>query len=737
MLAAAFTSKDALMLVAILLLLVMLSFFAVAEMGLSRISKPRAETLAQSKTKSSRALVGLVERPERWVNPILLSVNICQIVQATLTAIVAGSLFGAWGVVVGVVLNVLVFFVLTEAVPKTYAVLHPERAALLTARPTSVLVSFAPLRMVSKALISFTNVIIPGKGLAQGPFVSERELLSIVETAAEDEVIEHEERELIESIIEFGDTVAHEVMVPRPDMITFDTGMAVKDALDIAIEHGLSRVPILQQSDGNEDVLGLAYLKDLIKVERAGGGDQPIDPLARPVRYIPENKPVARLMREMQAEKFHLAVVADEYGGIAGLITLEDCLEELVGEIVDEYDKERPDVEVVGDGEYLVDGGMGINDLNDLLDVDLPDDDWDTVGGWVFGALEHVPAQGESVRFDGWRFTVEQVEGRRIRRGARPARHAGIRRACPGRRRRARRARRAQLRCRQRRRRQHGRGLMRSGFVTFAGRPNVGKSTLLNAICGEKVSIVSDKPQTTRFAVRGVLNKPDLQLVFVDTPGIHKPVTALGERVNATALDSLDGVDVACLVVDATMPFGTGDRWVAERLPNDFVVVLNKVDAASHGRVAQQLSALSELPASAFFPVSARTGEGVDTLVEHLASLLPEGPAWFPTDSVTDMDGEQWVAELVREQLLAVMDEELPYSIATRVTEWEDRRIRVEILVERESQKGMVIGKKGAVLKEVGTRVREQLPKGTFLELFVKVDKDWQRRPDRIERLGY
>jgi magnesium and cobalt exporter, CNNM family len=199
-------------------------------------------------------------------------------------------------------------------------------------------------------------------------------------------------------------------------MITFDDGMTVSAALDIAIEHGLSRIPVLQHSDGKEDVLGLAYLKDLIKVERAGGGDQSIDPLARPVRYVPENKPVARLMREMQAEKFHLAVVADEYGGIAGLITLEDCLEELVGEIVDEYDTERPDVEIVGDREYLVDGGMGISDLNDLLHLELPDEDWDTLGGFVFGTLEHVPAVGETVRFDGWSFTVEQVEGRRIRR---------------------------------------------------------------------------------------------------------------------------------------------------------------------------------------------------------------------------------------------------------------------------------------------------------------------------------
>jgi len=277
----------------------------------------------------------------------------------------------------------------------------------------------------------------------------------------------------------------------------------------------------------------------------------------------------------------------------------------------------------------------------------------------------------------------------------------------------------------------------RSGFVTLAGRPNVGKSTLLNALCGRKVSIVSDKPQTTRFPVRGVVNRNGVQLVFVDTPGLHKPVSALGESVNRAALDSLDGVDVACLVIDATAPFGGGDRWVAERLPKDLVVVVNKVDRAKPAQIAEQLSATSALSASAYFAVSARTGDGVADLLDHLASRMPPGPQYFPLDMHTDLPDESWVAELVREQLLAVTRDELPYSIATRVTEWEGRRIRVEIIVERESQKGMVIGKGGSVLKQVGERARAQLPEGTFLELFVRVDKDWQHRPDRVARLGY
>lgn len=280
--------------------------------------------------------------------------------------------------------------------------------------------------------------------------------------------------------------------------------------------------------------------------------------------------------------------------------------------------------------------------------------------------------------------------------------------------------------------------MTRSGFVTLVGRPNAGKSSLVNAMCGRKVSIVSDKPQTTRRQVRGIVTRPDGQLVFVDTPGLHKPVTALGERVNTAALESLADVDVVCLVIDATQPVGSGDSWVASRLDvSRAVVVLNKIDAVSRDVVVEQLAKLSALDAESYFPVSAQTGEGVDALVEHLMSRLPDGPLYYPDDVISDVSESDWIAELVREELLGMMHDELPYSIATRVVDVEDGKVVCEILVERESQKGMVIGRGGAVLKRVGRRVRKQLPPGTTLDLKVKVDKDWQRRPDRIERLGY
>ena len=277
----------------------------------------------------------------------------------------------------------------------------------------------------------------------------------------------------------------------------------------------------------------------------------------------------------------------------------------------------------------------------------------------------------------------------------------------------------------------------RSGFVSLVGRPNVGKSTLLNRILGRKVSIVSDKPQTTRNQIRGVLNRPQTQVVFVDTPGIHKPRTLMGERLNDTAIGAASGVDVVCLLVDATAPVGRGDAWVAERVPSDAVVIVNKCDLVSREQVMSQLLKATDFDRSEYFPISAATGEGVEELVAHLISRLPMGPKWYPDDMVTDVEEAFWVGELVREKLLAVTHDELPHSIACRVTEWEWPRVRVEILVERESQKGIVIGKKGAVLKAVGIAARAEMPPGAFLELHVKVDKDWQRRASALNRLGY
>jgi len=280
----------------------------------------------------------------------------------------------------------------------------------------------------------------------------------------------------------------------------------------------------------------------------------------------------------------------------------------------------------------------------------------------------------------------------------------------------------------------------RSGFVTIVGRPNVGKSTLLNSIVGEKVSITSKTPNTTRNRVRGILHGPNYQAIFVDTPGIHRPKTLLGTRLNKAATDALVDVDCTVFVIDATAPIGRGDRFIAERLPIGTIIVVNKIDTAKPNETLRQLAVASEslgLDASEFFPVSAKTGVGIPPLVEEIVRRLPPGPHFYPDDHVRDLPDPEFVAELVREQLLKVAREELPHSIACRVTEWDWPYIAVEILVERDSQKGIVIGKGGMNLRDAGIAARRQLPEGAYLELKVRVERDWQRRTDVMDRLGY
>jgi GTP-binding protein Era len=293
---------------------------------------------------------------------------------------------------------------------------------------------------------------------------------------------------------------------------------------------------------------------------------------------------------------------------------------------------------------------------------------------------------------------------------------------------------------------------MRAGFVTVLGRPNVGKSTLVNQMVGAKVSIVSSRPNTTRHRVRGILHRPDAQVVFVDTPGLHRPRTALGERLNETTDASLSDVDAVIAVVDATAEIGPGDRTVLERALGSgaaLLVAVNKTDRARPEDIVVRLATVAEtverlgaersVPTDEveYFPVSAATGDGVASLVEAVVARLPEGPSYYPPEMLTDTPEAVSVAELVREQLLARVHDELPHAIACRVTDWDWPHIRCEIVVERDSQKGIVIGRGGEVLKAVGTAVRRQLPPGAYLELYVRVEKRWQQRDDALDRLGY
>jgi putative hemolysin len=424
------TGADLLILVAIVILLVLSTFLAVAETALTRISRAKAAALVEEGRAGARHLLRLVEHPEGFLNPVLLVVLVCQLVQSALTGIVADRLFGPWGVAVGVFVNVVVVFVVAEAGPKTWAVQHPELAALLAARPVAALAAFPPLRLTSRALIGLTNVVLPGKGLKHGPYVSEEELLALADVAVEEEVIEAEERVLIEQIIEFGDTIVREVMVPRPDMVAVPSDFRVGDVMEIVILNGYSRLPAY--GDGIDDVVGIVYAKDLLKADRDGQVDMDVGSLMRPARFVPETKKIAELLREMQAEQYHLAVVVDEYGGTSGLVTLEDLIEELVGEIVDEYDREEAMVEPLAGGAVRVNGRMGVGELNGLLNVHLPEGDWDSVGGLMFHLLGHIPVEGEEAEVDELSLRAERVQGRRIsrvrlsRRDGRPILHSPV-----------------------------------------------------------------------------------------------------------------------------------------------------------------------------------------------------------------------------------------------------------------------------------------------------------------------
>jgi len=339
-------------------------------------------------------------------------VLISQLTSATLLGVLLESTAGTLGVVLGIVLQIVLFFVVGEVAPKTYAVQHTERAAMSVTPFLWFLTNFAPLRLLSRGLIGVANVALPGKGLKSGPFITEEEIRTMADVAADDNVIERGERQLIHSIFEFGDTVVREAMLPRPDMVAVEAGETIEAAIDHAIAGGYSRLPAYE--DTTDNILGLVYLKDLVRRARSGDGDQPVRSALRPAVFVPEQKRVAELLNEMQTKQFHMAVVVDEHGGTAGLVTLEDLLEEIVGEIADEYDVEAPSLEHLADGALRVPGKMAIDEVSDELGIELPDTEWDTVGGLVFNLLGKVPDEGECVVFRGIELCTERVQGRRI-----------------------------------------------------------------------------------------------------------------------------------------------------------------------------------------------------------------------------------------------------------------------------------------------------------------------------------
>ena len=335
MIGAAWSASDTYLSLTVLVLLVLSGFFALAETSLVRMNKSRARSLQEQHRRGARALALLTETPQKFLNPLLLLVLICQLVSATMVGVLTDRLFGAAGLFIGIVGEVVVIFVFFEAIPKNYAVQHPDNAALITAPVVSTLLKFWPIKWLSWLLLGVAQGVIRLLGLeGQTQKMTESEVLAMADVAQEDKAIESSERNFIHSVIEFGDTIVREVMVPRIDMVDIGDTATVREALDLAVATGRSRIPVL--GEGVDDVVGIVNLRHLAGLYADGRGSALVrDHMGEP-RFVPETKRVASLLSEVRKGKSHLFIVIDEYGGTAGLVTLEDVLEELVGEITDE-----------------------------------------------------------------------------------------------------------------------------------------------------------------------------------------------------------------------------------------------------------------------------------------------------------------------------------------------------------------------------------------------------------------
>ena len=415
MIATVWSGGDTALAVTVAVLLFLSGFFAMAETSLVRMNKSRARSLNEQGHRGAASLVSLAESPERFLNPLLLLVLICQLVSATMVGVLASRLFGAAGLLISTVGEVVVIFVIFEAIPKNFAVQHPDTAALATAPVVQALLNFWPIKWLSQLLLSVAQGVIRlffgrSNGVSK---MTEDEVLAMADVAHEDQAIESDEREFIRSVIEFGDTIVREVMVPRIDMVDVSADATVRQALDTAVATGRSRLPVL--GEGVDDVVGIVNLRHLAALLADGKGEELVREHMGEASFVPETKRVAALLTQIRQGQSHLFVVVDEYGGTAGLVTLEDVLEELVGEITDESDRPLDEEVVAHEGAGLVvSGRLNIDDVNDEYDLELPKDGWDTVGGLVLDLAGGVPARGDVFDVEDYRLTVVRMDGRRI-----------------------------------------------------------------------------------------------------------------------------------------------------------------------------------------------------------------------------------------------------------------------------------------------------------------------------------
>jgi len=404
------TGTDVLEAIAILACIAGVGVMAASEVGITRTSKIRAYHLLEEGKRGAPSLLKIVENPPPYLNVVLLLTLVFTNVGVVLATQLATRHLHSAAELIATIVMTLLLFIFAEVTPKTYAIQHTDRLALRAA--PLILGLGRLLGPLAKLLVKLAYAITPGRGLPQGPYVTEQEIRTMADVASDEDQIEEEEADLIHSIFEFGDTIVREVMVPRPDLVAVDVTKSLRDVQDLVVRWGYSRLPVIRGD--LDDIVGFVYAKDVLKAIYQGKTDMPLEQITRPAHFVPEVKKVAELLREMQQQKFHIAMVSDEHGSVSGLVSLEDLLEELVGEIADEYDVEQPQVEAREDGTYLVDGRTPIDEVNELLDKQLPDDEWDTVGGLIMNLLGAIPLEGEEVRYDDLVFTAERLQGRRI-----------------------------------------------------------------------------------------------------------------------------------------------------------------------------------------------------------------------------------------------------------------------------------------------------------------------------------
>ncbi|WP_166140634.1 hemolysin family protein [Nocardioides ochotonae] len=413
------SSGDIWLLVTAAALVVLAGLFSAAEAALAGFSHARAEELEDERRPGARSLRALLDDPAPALNTALFLRLLCEIAATVLVALqIEKALEAAFWVstLTAIAIMLVVSFVVIGVAPRTLGRQHPDTVALFSSGPLSLVTRV--LGPLPKLLILIGNALTPGKGFSEGPFSTETELRELVDLAEASALIESGERRMIHSVFELGDTTAREVMVPRNDVVYLERHKNLRQALSLFLRSGFSRVPVVD--DNLDDVVGFAYLKDVVRRDFEAPDvelTQRIEAVMRPAHFVPESKPVDALLSEMQANRQHVAIVVDEYGGTAGLVTIEDILEEIVGEITDEYDEEEIEVEHLDDGSFRVSSRYPVDDLDELVGFDVEEEDVDSVGGLMAKHLGLVPIPGSQVEAHGLRFQAEDTAGRRNKIG--------------------------------------------------------------------------------------------------------------------------------------------------------------------------------------------------------------------------------------------------------------------------------------------------------------------------------